>query len=281
MKRTGRLRLRPTRLYNLHKKFGPLLSPNDPCREVTELIFCHIAMSDQANSLLILLQLADSALPIGSAAHSYGLETLVFDREVSVAQLEEHFRIYLEESGFIEAVYVRRAFAIGATSAADGMGGTAPDLPAWLALNRELSARKLAREGREASGVLGRRLLRHALSLQYDEGLHAALAAADGADIHHATAFGLIGGVWRLEEEPAVLAFLQQTLTGLVSACQRLMPLGQSRAQSIIWSMRPTVTETVRRSATVQEPHALPMFTPLLDVGSMRHPGLPVRLFIS
>jgi urease accessory protein len=246
-----------------------------------ELIFCLIAMSDQANSLLILLQLADSALPIGSAAHSYGLETLVFDGEVSVTHLEEHFRIYLEESGLIEAVYARRAFAVGAATGADSLLTTAPDLPAWLALNRELSARKLAREGREASAVLGRRLLRHVLSLEYDQRLRAALEAADGADIHHATAFGLIGGVWRLEEEQTVLAFLQQTLTGLVSACQRLMPLGQSRAQSIIWCLRPTVLEVVRRSATAQESHALPMFTPLPDVGGMRHPGLPVRLFIS
>lgn len=231
--------------------------------------------------MLILLQLADSALPIGSAAHSYGLETLVFDGEVRVTQLEEHFRIYLEEGGLIEAAYARRAHAIGVAAGGDNMRMTAPDRAAWLALNRELSARKLAREGREASAVLGRRLLRHVLSLNYDERLHDALEAAEGADIHHAAAFGLIAGVRRLEEEQTILAFLQQMLTGLVSACQRLMPLGQSHAQSIIWSLRPTVVAVTCRSAGVLESHELPMFTPLLEVGGMRHPGLPVRLFIS
>ena len=84
------------------------------------------------------------------------------------------------------------------------------------------------------------------------------------ADLHHATAFGLIGGHWRLGEEATVLAFLQQMMTGLVSACQRLMPLGQQRAQSILWALQPIVAATAQRVATAED-EAPPAFTPLLE----------------
>ncbi len=218
-------------------------------------------------------------MPIGSAAHSYGLETLISEGDVTVAQLGEHFRIYLEEAGIIEAGYARRAFRIGLDYVNQTDAGEVET--AWLMLNRALSARKTARESREASAVLGRRLLHLALSLQPDARLQNALETGQHAQIHHATAFGLIGGVWGLGEEKTVLAFLQQTLTGLVSACQRLMPLGQNHAQSILWSLQPTLIDVARRSDVndiMEEPAS---FTPLLEIGSMRHPGLPVRLFIS
>ncbi len=236
-------------------------------------------MTYPSNSFLTLLHLADSALPIGSAAHSYGLETLISDGEVTVAQLAEHFRIYLEEAGVIEAGYTRRAFAIGTDYV--NQTDSAEIGTAWLMLNRALAARKMARESREASAVLGRRLLHLALSLHPEAQLQNALEAGQHAQIHHATAFGLIGGVWNLGEEETVLAFLQQTLTGLVSACQRLMPLGQNRAQSILWSLQPTLIDVARRADMNEITEEPASFTPLLEIGSMRHPGLPVRLFIS
>jgi urease accessory protein len=236
-------------------------------------------MSYPSNSFLTLLHLADSALPIGSAAHSYGLETLVADGDVTVAQLAEYFRIYLEEAGVIEAGYVRRAFTIGSDYV--NLADSAKHEAAWLMLNRALSARKIARESREASAVLGRRLLHLALSLHPDARLQDALEAGQHAQIHHATAFGLIGGVWGLGKEETVLAFLQQTLTGLVSACQRLMPLGQNHAQTILWSLQPTLIDVARRSDVTEITEEPASFTPLLEIGSMRHPGLPVRLFIS
>ncbi len=218
-------------------------------------------------------------MPIGSAAHSYGLETLISDGEVTVTQLAEYFHSYLEEAGVVEANYARRAFGIGQDYVNSKCSNEHE--AAWLMLNRTLSARKMARESREASAVLGRRLLHLSLSLHGDARLQDALESGQRAEIHHATAFGLIGGVWDLGEEETVLAFLQQTLTGLVSACQRLMPLGQNHAQSILWSLQPTLIDVARRSGVNEGTEEPASFTPLLEIGSMRHPGLPVRLFIS
>jgi len=79
-----------------------------------------------------------------------------------------------------------------------------------------------------------------------------------------------------------MLAHLQQVLVGLVSACQRLLPLGQSQASGIVWRLKPTILATIDRSAAVPlDADDIPVFTPLLDLASMRHPTLTTRLFIS
>src|SRR5216683_3282336 len=61
---------------------------------------------------LRLMHLADSALPIGSLAHSFGLESLVARELLSVAGLPEFLRGFLEEAGVLEAVFCREAWRI-------------------------------------------------------------------------------------------------------------------------------------------------------------------------
>jgi urease accessory protein len=93
-------------------------------------------------------------------------------------------------------------------------------------------------------------------------------------------AFGLGSGVLGLEEDRAVLAFLHSCVASLVSACQRLMPLGQNAATRILWELKPAIVETMKRSAECSADEAW-CFMPLLDWGAMEHPALATRLFIS
>jgi urease accessory protein len=233
---------------------------------------------------LRLLHLADSALPIGGLAHSFGLESLVAAELLGVRELPEFLRGFLEEAGFLEAVFCRAGFRLGGGWLT--VEGLSVDHEMyrrdWLALNERLSAMKLARESRVGSGSLGRNFLTAVCGLGDFAVVREALRASKETQglIHHSVAFGFGGGVLEFEEDRTVLAFLHACAASLVSACQRLLPLGQNAATRILWELKPAVVETMKRSAECAVEDAA-CFLPLLDWGAMEHPALATRLFIS
>lgn len=201
-------------------------------------------------ALLRLLQLADSAVPIGGSAHSFGLETLTDEGALTPDNVGTFLHEYLQEGGALEASFVRRSYK-------------GCDL---RALSEELSARKLARESREASLKLGRRLAELVNGMVE----HSLL----GTNLHYCIAFGAAGAVLRISANGVVLAYLNQSIAGLVSACQRLMPLGQAAASKIMWNLKPAIVQ-----ASLTEEASC--FSPYLELASMRHGSLETRLFIS
>ncbi|MCB0092284.1 MAG: hypothetical protein KDE54_30555 [Caldilineaceae bacterium] len=233
--------------------------------------------------LLQLLQLADSALPIGASAHSFGLETLSAEGELTPTTLARFFADLLQETAPLEAAGCRSAYEL-----ADAQLFNATTFYAqWVRLNQTLSARKPARESREASATLGKRFLRLAASLEPLPRLQHAVRIADTlnvgthkVDLHLCTAFGLVGGCLGLGTEAVTLAYLQQNLTGLLSACQRLMPVGQNQVMALSWQLKPLLVQIATRSQST-DLDSIPSFAPLLELAGMRHASLPVRLFIS
>ncbi len=231
---------------------------------------------DSELAQLRLLHLADSALPIGGLAHSFGLESLVSAGLLGVRELPEFLRTFFEEAGFVEAVFCREGLRLAR--------GLKPERFAqkWMGLNERLSAMKPARESRTGSGSLGRNFLATVSGLGDFSVMREALRISREAQesIHYSLAFGLAGGALGLVEGTVVLAFLHSSVASLVSACQRLLPLGQNAAARILWDLKPAIVEVTRRSSECTVDDAAG-FMPLLDWGAMEHPALATRLFIS
>jgi urease accessory protein len=211
-------------------------------------------------TLLRLLQLADSGLPVGAASHSFGLESLIDDGVLDVEDLESFLQGYLEETGALDAAFCRAAHRLSSREFSTE----------WRILNQQLSARKVARESRDASLTLGRRLLNLAAGWMPE------IALPDSADSHHVTAFGLVAGLAGIDELSTVQAWLHQSTTALISAALRLAPLGQTRASNILWNLKPHVARVSDRRSS-----ELNCFTPLPELAAMRHSQLSTRLFIS
>ncbi len=233
-------------------------------------------MDSEDLGFLRLLQLADSALPIGSTAHSFGLETLVAEEALDTPRLESFLQHYFSEAGRLEATFFRLGYRLSTCEDTFQAG--------WTDVNQQLSAFKMVRESRNASMALGRRFLQLALSLENHPLLQTAftLSKLAGGEIHYSVTFGLVCGLLQVAEDKGVLAYLQQSLAGLVFVFQRLLPLGQSQASAMVWHLKPLLIEIAQQSRHLADNQdQLACFQPLPELGSARHPQLMTRLFIS
>ncbi len=231
----------------------------------------------QDSSFLALLQLADSALPVGSMSHSFGLEALVFDEDIGTsvqsapASLYGYLRDSLSGTLFVDGVFCRAAHKAAA------IGAKSPERGEIREMNEHLSALRLARESRQASLAMGRRFAALAAAMSPISPL---LRLASVEELHYPVAFGYTGGALGIDADSAVGALLHQSVLNAISAAQRLLPLGQIQAGRIAWDLKPNIVEAVKRTRGVPYRRA-ESFAHLPELASMRHCCLPSRLFIS
>lgn len=220
-----------------------------------------------SDPLLILLQLSDSALPIGSYSHSWGLETAVQAGRIrSAAQTLSYVQGILQYSiGPLEG----RSCAL-----AHGYGLDRQIEPFWHLQDR-LDAARWAPEPRQASLALG-----HRLSQLSDKvwGISCPLRENHSSGPHHCLVFGWIGAQAGLDRSETVRAYLWSTITSWVSAAVRLVPLGHTQGQQILAQIQPQIIEILPQCLG-SEP--LASFAPLQERDCQIHRQLYSRLFQS
>ena len=218
----------------------------------------------------------DSSFPVGTFAHSYGLEQSVRDRHVSDAGSVEVFVATLLEMQVAtsDAHALVRAYEATIDGDVDGVATA----------DHELHATKATLELRDASTSTGRRLLQEVVA--HPEvgapGIQAYLDAVERDEVPgtHAVALGVVGAALGIGVVELVAALLFSTANTLHQAAMRLLPVSHRDAQAALHHHRTEITRLTEDTvANAAERYA--SFAPLQEIASMRHEGAAVRFFTS
>ena len=220
------------------------------------------------SALLALLQLVSPALPVGAYSYSEGLEALV---EQGVIANSVQLQAWLEQELRYGTVRLEAAIMVRAQNSF-GSG----DLEALATWNAWLSAARETLELRQQSWQMGQSLLKLLVDLQPQ--LESIKAAIDPCN--WAVAFGIAAAAWQIDSQAAVMGYLQSWATNLVNAGVKLIPLGQTAGQQLLFGLQGLLIETTQSILGWEDEH-LGSGGWGLALASMAHETQYTRLFRS
>lgn len=220
------------------------------------------------------LQTTDPLFPIGSYAHSYGLEELtangcIHDVDTLLNHLLTNVALNLSE---FELPYLR--FQYKALKIIDSNS--------IASLDEELNASKLSKELRTASSSQGIQRLRLLAKLRPSPRIDALQELKREKRIlpHHITVFAAEYADLELPLEQCLAAWTYQALAAPCAASFKLIRIGQEGAQTVLTKSLHHLEAIVERSLGLEREFA-GAFHPSLDIASYRHAHAYSRLFIS
>ena len=219
--------------------------------------------------LLRLLQLASPLLPVGSYSYSEGLESLIsqgiikdrvtlqnwIDRELQFGAIR------------IEAAMMDRAYLAG-------IEADPAKLQYW---NQWLSAARETEELRLQSWQMGGSLAKLAIGLTPSI---AALITPITLPYNYAIIFGVVAQSWRIDRQSTIAGYLHSWATNSIGAGVKLIPLGQTAGQQLLWYLQPKI-DLLARTIPALVDDDLYACSWGLSLASMQHETLYSRLFRS
>ncbi len=222
---------------------------------------------------LRLLQLGDSALPIGGYSHSWGLEAAIDRKLVSDATgLESWVRSWLAQVvGPLEGVVVGAASRAVQTE----------DWPAVRRANDLLQASLTPPTLRSASRGMGQQLLQLAEAWPWAAESVATIRRADDAQAwHHAVVFATLASAASASPDEAVAVYLHQSALGMIGAGVRAIPIGHTHGQQILARLHDELGDLARELA-VRDLEVAGSFCPAYEILCHAQTQLYTRLFRS
>ncbi|MBV5259589.1 urease accessory protein UreF [Synechococcus moorigangaii CMS01] len=226
------------------------------------------------STVTFLLQIINSSFPLGSYNYSESLEFLVEFSEAncSFAALQEWLRLELGYGS------IRLDTQIMHHSSRAIAAGDLSQLHHW---HTWLNGTRDTKELRQQSLQMGNSLLK--LLGDLDERKRPQLAACRaqlGKNCHYAIAFAIAVALWDIDPRDAILGYLHSWVSNLVSAGVKLIPLGQTQGQQIIYQLQPAIASLADTLLTA-ETMDLYACTWGLSLASMNHETQYTRLFRS
>jgi len=221
----------------------------------------------ESHRLLSMLRLGSAALPIGAFAYSQGLESAIADGVIRDAeQAETWIRGVLEHSLLSCDIPLLRALLAAFESSDPSKLETLDDR--WRATR---GTRELREEDRQLGASLMRLLSRQ--SSPY-EAVRRASSPTFGC------AFAYAGFIWGLDARLLAHSYCFAWFESQVGAAVRLVPLGQTEAQSVLSHLIETAARGLD-SYLERDERAISSTTPGQWLHSVRHESLYSRLFRS
>lgn len=225
-------------------------------------------------SLLQLLQIQDSAFPIGSYTHSYGMETYIQEDIIRTKeQLVEFCQVYVVQNlVYGDAILIQEAFH----------AAQARDVGRLIELDELCGAMKLAKESRDASVNIGKQFMRTVAPLIGSPFLLQWKDRIDREEVngHYAVLYGIYCEALGVNVFHAVMTFMYASISGLVQNAVRAVPFGQNTGVQALHELLAFVEEaaTTVMSLTLDD---LANNALGIELASMKHEFLFSRLFIS
>lgn len=227
-------------------------------------------MSD--SKLFYLMQIAGGTFPSGGFTQSCGLETYVSNGKV---RDEDSFRDFLytylgSTISSCEGPVVCRAYELASSD----------DMEDMMTLEELSTASKVTKESRESSLRMGKAFLRIAAEIIDDSYLTGLFRIYKTDGISYPVAYGAVCRRLDIPLKDSVEAFVFGAVNILAQSAVKLIPLGNTQAQKILMDIRPQMTQAAEKSmmTPVEE---MTNFAPGLDIASIQHENLPVRLYMS
>jgi urease accessory protein len=220
-------------------------------------------------NLVALLHLCDSLFPIGSFAHSDGLEAATTAGQVRTsADLEVWMLAILTDTlRKLEAPSVARAWR----AFSERRFGVLCDI------DQQVHALRPSSAGRDASRAMGSRLLKTWEQMRPHAGVRELVSGR--ATFTLPVAFAVVSASAGIAHRDAVEGFMYTRLAAALSAAMRLMPLGQQEGHRLLAEVLLRVPAFAEESLTDQGP--IGSFTPALDQATMSQQYGHSRLFRS
>jgi urease accessory protein len=227
--------------------------------------------------LIRLLQLASPLLPVGGYSYSEGLESLISQGIIrDRVTLQNWIRQELQLGAIrIDTAVMDRAYLAGIES-------NSSKLQYW---NQWLSAARESEELRQQSWQMGGSLAK--LVVELTPGIQDLIISIVGEaslqenrPCNYAIAFGTIAQYWQIDRQTTITAYLHSWVTNYLGAGIKLIPLGQTAGQQILWALQGEIDVLAQTIPNLAD-EDLYACSWGLALASMQHETLYSRLFRS